>query len=465
MRLLSPDPEEPDDPVVEGSLRPQDATPSTSARPRSSRTCRSCSRPPRAGGGGGPHPAVRPARPGQDHARDDRGARARRERPVYLSGPAVERAGDLAAILTSLDERDVLFIDEVHRLNRAVEEILYPAMEDFALDVMIGKGPSARSLRLSLKPFTVVGATTRAGRISSPLRDRFGATYRLDFYTEDELAEIVERSAEILDVPIDAGRHAGDRPAWSRNAAHREPAAQARARPRPGARRRHDRRGHCARRDASDGDRRRGPRLGRPQAARGDRPEVRLVARSASPPWRPCCREETDTIEDVHEPFLLRLGFIDRTPQGRIATDLGRAHLSALGYEIPPPRRTDGRSRDSGTTSRHGCRSRRRSGRGVTAPFVSSAARFEVTSPPPADGSTRARTATLTLPHGVVRDAAVHAGRHECDGQGALAGRSQGRRRLDHPRQHLPPLSPARATSGSRGSAGCIGSWTGTARS
>ena len=121
----------------------------------------------------------------------------------YTSGPAIERAGDLAAILTSLDERDVLFIDEVHRLNRAVEEILYPAMEDYALDVMIGKGPSARSLRLSLKPFTIVGATTRAGRISSPLRDRFGATYRLDFYTDDELAQIVERSAEILGVPID----------------------------------------------------------------------------------------------------------------------------------------------------------------------------------------------------------------------------------------------------------------------
>src|SRR3954453_20862730 len=121
----------------------------------------------------------------------------------YTSGPAVERAGDLAAILTSLDDRDVLFIDEVHRLNRAVEEILYPAMEDFALDVMIGKGPSARSLRLSLKPFTVVGATTRAGRISSPLRDRFGATYRLDFYEEPELTEIVERSARILGVEVD----------------------------------------------------------------------------------------------------------------------------------------------------------------------------------------------------------------------------------------------------------------------
>src|SRR6188472_3202139 len=121
----------------------------------------------------------------------------------YTSGPAIERAGDLAAILTSLDERDVLFIDEVHRLNRAVEEILYPAMEDYALDVMIGKGPSARSLRLSLKPFTVVGATTRAGRISSPLRDRFGATYRLDFYEEAELGAIVLRSAGILGVDID----------------------------------------------------------------------------------------------------------------------------------------------------------------------------------------------------------------------------------------------------------------------
>src|SRR5919109_1820161 len=120
----------------------------------------------------------------------------------YTSGPAIERPGDLAAVLTSLEERDVLFIDEIHRLNRAVEEILYPAMEDYALDVMIGKGPSARSLRLSLKPFTVVAATTRAGRISSPLRDRFGATYRLDFYAEDELTAIVERSARILDVPV-----------------------------------------------------------------------------------------------------------------------------------------------------------------------------------------------------------------------------------------------------------------------
>src|SRR5919107_5327100 len=119
------------------------------------------------------------------------------------SGPAIERPGDLAAILTNIDERDVLFIDEIHRLNHSVEEILYPAMEDFAIDVMIGRGPSARSLRLGLKPFTVVGATTRAGRISGPLRDRFGAVYRLDYYAEEDLATIVERSAGILGVPID----------------------------------------------------------------------------------------------------------------------------------------------------------------------------------------------------------------------------------------------------------------------
>src|SRR6266513_4405554 len=126
----------------------------------------------------------------------------------YPSGPAVERPGDLAAVLTSLEERDVLFIDEIHRLNHAVEEILYPAMEDFALDVMIGKGPSARSLRLSLKPFTVVGATTRLAMLSSPLRDRFGETFRLEYYTLEATHIIITRSARILGVPIeDEGAH------------------------------------------------------------------------------------------------------------------------------------------------------------------------------------------------------------------------------------------------------------------
>ncbi len=258
----------------------------------------------------------------------------------YTSGPAIERAGDLAAILTSLDERDVLFIDEVHRLNRAVEEILYPAMEDYALDVMIGKGPSARSLRLNLKPFTVVGATTRAGRISSPLRDRFGATYRLDFYTEDELAEIVDRSAEILDVPIDAE-------------ATRAIARRGRGTPRIVNRLLKRVRDHAQ----VHGDGRVHEDTARDAMRRmeiddegldsSDRKLLAaIVQKFGSGPVGVAAlgavlSEEVDTIEDVHEPFLLRLGFIDRTPQGRIATDLGRAHLSALGYEIPPPRRAE----------------------------------------------------------------------------------------------------------------------------
>lgn len=118
------------------------------------------------------------------------------------SGPAIERPGDLAALLTNLQEGDVLFIDEIHRLHRTVEEVLYPAMEDFALDIMIGKGPSARSVRLDLPPFTLIGATTRAGLLSAPLRDRFGVISRLEFYTVDELAYIVSRSAEIFDIAI-----------------------------------------------------------------------------------------------------------------------------------------------------------------------------------------------------------------------------------------------------------------------
>jgi len=259
----------------------------------------------------------------------------------YTSGPAIERAGDLAAILTSLDERDVLFIDEVHRLNRAVEEILYPAMEDYALDVMIGKGPSARSLRLSLKPFTVVGATTRAGRISSPLRDRFGATYRLDFYTEDELAQIVDRSAEILDVPID-------------EAATRAIARRGRGTPRIVNRLLKRVRDHAQVHGdgrVHEGTAREAMRRMEIDDEGLDSADRKLLAaivqKFASGPvgvaaLAAVLSEEVDTIEDVHEPYMLRLGFIDRTPQGRIATDLGRAHLSQLGYEIPPPRRSDG---------------------------------------------------------------------------------------------------------------------------
>ncbi len=256
------------------------------------------------------------------------------------SGPAIERPGDLAAILTNLEERDVLFIDEIHRLNHSVEEILYPAMEDFAIDVMIGRGPSARSLRLGLKPFTVIGATTRAGRISGPLRDRFGAVYRLDYYTEDELATIVRRSAGILNVDIDEaavtviGRRGRGTPRVVNRLLRRvRDYAQVR----------------------SDG------RIGATEATDAmnamdiddeglDTTDRRLLAaivqKFASGPVGGAAvaaviGEEVDTIEDVYEPYLLQLGFLDRTPQGRIATERARDHLRGLGYEVPAPRRAE----------------------------------------------------------------------------------------------------------------------------
>ena len=256
------------------------------------------------------------------------------------SGPAIERPGDLAAILTNLDERDVLFIDEIHRLNHAVEEILYPAMEDFAIDVMIGRGPSARSLRLSIKPFTVVGATTRAGRIGGPLRDRFGAVYRLDYYSQSELATIVKRSAGILGVDIE------------------EDAVQVIARRGRGTPRVVNR---LLRRVRDYAQVRSEGRIGAEEAANAmnamdiddeglDTTDRRLLAaivqKFASGPVGGAAvaaviGEEVETIEDVYEPFLLQLGFLDRTPQGRVATERARDHLRGLGYEVPPPRRAE----------------------------------------------------------------------------------------------------------------------------
>jgi Holliday junction DNA helicase RuvB len=274
------------------------------------------------------------------------------------SGPAIERAGDLAAILTNIDERDVLFIDEIHRLNHSVEEILYPAMEDFAIDVMIGRGPSARSLRLSLKPFTVVGATTRAGRIGAPLRDRFGAVYRLDYYSADELATIIERSAGILGVEIDA-------------AAVSILARRGRGTPRVVNR--------LLRRVRDFAEVRAEGRIGVAEAEAAmtamdiddeglDTTDRRLLAaivqKFASGPVGGAAvaaviGEEVETIEDVYEPYLLQLGFLDRTPQGRVATERARDHLRSLGYDVPTPRRgervdpglwdgmtTEGRSED-----------------------------------------------------------------------------------------------------------------------
>ena len=145
------------------------------------------------------------------------------------SGPVLERAGDLAALLTNLEPNDVLFIDEIHRLSPVVEEILYPALEDFKIDIMIGEGPSARSVKLDLQPFTLVGATTRAGMLTNPLRDRFGIVARLEFYTTEELTRIVTRSAKLLDIAIDPEGAVEIARAFARHAAHRQPPVAARA--------------------------------------------------------------------------------------------------------------------------------------------------------------------------------------------------------------------------------------------
>ena len=240
-----------------------------------------------------------------------------------VAGPALERKGDMAAILTSLEERDVLFVDEIHRLNRAVEEILYPALEDFRLDIIVGQGPAARTLTLDLPPFTLVGATTRTGLLTTPLRDRFGMTYRLEHYEPEELAIIVRRSARILDVGIDED-------------AAKEIARRARGTPRVAnrilrrvrdvAEVRHD--GAVSldvAREALDllevdghGLERVDRELLRAIAHKFDGGPVGLSTLAVA------LGEEPDTIEDVYEPYLLQLGLIQRTPRGRIVTELGR---------------------------------------------------------------------------------------------------------------------------------------------
>jgi Holliday junction DNA helicase RuvB len=242
------------------------------------------------------------------------------------SGPAIERAGDLAALLTNLQKDDILFIDEIHRLNRAIEEVLYPAMEDFALDLMVGKGPGARSLRLKLPRFTVVGATTRLALLTSPLRDRFGSVHRLEFYSVDALYEIVMRSARILGV------------ACTPEGA-REIAARARGTPRIVNRLLRRVRDYAqvigdgiitldVARDAlaklevdhlglDENDR----RLLRAIIDLFGGGPVGLSTLAAS------LAEEVDAIEDVYEPFLLQLGFLQRTPRGRIATRRAYEHL------------------------------------------------------------------------------------------------------------------------------------------
>jgi len=248
------------------------------------------------------------------------------------SGPAIERAGDLAALLTNLGENDVLFIDEIHRLSRHVEEILYSAMEDYALDIIIGKGPSARSIRLDLAPFTLIGATTRAGALASPLRDRFGVICRLEYYTTEDLKYIVNRTAEVLNVEIEDGGAL-------------EIAKRSRGTPRIANRLLKRVRDYaqiagngiitdvtadkalamlevdkCGL-DKTD----RNMLLAIIQNFKGGPVGLDTLAAIIS--------EENETIEDVYEPFLLQMGFLQRTPRGRVATQKAYEHLGIL-YKV-----------------------------------------------------------------------------------------------------------------------------------
>ncbi len=247
------------------------------------------------------------------------------------SGPAIEKAGDLAAILTNLQEDDILFIDEIHRLNKSVEEILYPALEDFNLDIVIGKGPAAKSIRLDLPRFTLVGATTKAGSLSAPLRDRFGITHRLELYTEKELAQIIKRSAGILNSKIDeeAALEIGSRCRGTPRIANRllkrvRDFAQ------------------VENKEYIDYDiaKRALDRLEIDEIGLDNTDRVMLEAVINKFNGGPvgletlaaCIGEDKDTIEDVYEPYLMQIGFLTRGPRGRVATPIAYEHL---GIEYP----------------------------------------------------------------------------------------------------------------------------------
>ena len=242
------------------------------------------------------------------------------------SGPAIERQGDLAALLTNLQEHDVLFIDEIHRLSRSVEEVLYSAMEDFALDIIIGKGPSARSSRLDIAPFTLIGATTKAGSLAAPLRDRFGIISRLEYYTPEALVTIVKRAAEILEIPIE------DKGA-------QEIARRSRGTPRIANRllkRVRDVAQYEGKDVITDEIADKALSLLEVDKAGLDHTDRRMlltmIKKFGGGPvgldtLAAAISESTDTVEDVFEPFLIQLGFINRTPRGRVVTKAGYEHL------------------------------------------------------------------------------------------------------------------------------------------
>ena len=245
-----------------------------------------------------------------------------------VAGPALERKGDMAAILTGLERHDVLFVDEIHRLNRAIEEILYPALEDFRLDIIVGQGAAARTLTLDLPPFTLVGATTRTGLLTTPLRDRFGMTFRLEYYDAAELGTIVRRSARILDVEIedDAADEIARRSRGTPRIANR-----ILKRVRDVAQVRHD--GVIT--NAVAGEALELLEVDRIGLERIDRELLSAILRKFEggpvglSTLAVALGEERDTIEDVYEPYLLQLGFLQRTPRGRVITALGREHVGA----------------------------------------------------------------------------------------------------------------------------------------
>ncbi len=247
------------------------------------------------------------------------------------SGPAIEKPGEMAAILNNLQEGDLLFVDEIHRLNRQVEEVLYPAMEDYAIDIMIGKGPTARSIRLDLPHFTLVGATTRAGLLTAPLRDRFGIIHRLEFYSVEELKTIIMHSAKVLDAPVESS---GAMEMARRSRGTPRLANRILKRVRDYAQVKHD--GVITKEvamtalDLMDVD-----RMGLDHIDRNIL--LSMIQKFSGGPvgldtLAAAIGEDPGTIEDVYEPYLLKNGFINRTPRGRVVTELAYHHL---GLEIP----------------------------------------------------------------------------------------------------------------------------------
>lgn len=245
------------------------------------------------------------------------------------SGPAIEKPGEIAAILNNLSEGDVLFVDEIHRLNRQVEEVLYPAMEDFAIDIVIGKGASARSIRLDLPHFTLIGATTRAGLLTAPLRDRFGVVHHLEFYTDKELQTIVERSADVLGVEIDPK---GALELARRSRGTPRLANRLLKRVRDFAQVKYD--GKITKEIADFAlDLLEVDRYGLDQIDR--RILMTMIAKFMGGPvgldtLAAAIGEDSGTIEDVYEPYLIKKGFINRTPRGRVVTELGYHHLGVV---------------------------------------------------------------------------------------------------------------------------------------